>query len=64
MTLLEFVAHAIDRFASRLGSSRWLPLTVLAVLSFSLFYGFGVLLQIYSMHPVIVFVPIPAASPH
>jgi len=62
--MLDFLASAIDRIASPLEGSRWLALTLLAALSFSLFYGFQALLQIYAMHPVIVFVLVGGALPH
>jgi hypothetical protein len=62
--MLDFLASVIDRVASPRAGSRWLPLTLLAAFSFALFYAFQVLLQIYSMHPVIVFVLVGGASPH
>jgi len=60
----NFLASAIDRVASPLEGSRWLPLALLAAFSVALFYLFEVLLQIYAMHPVIVFVLGRGALPH
>jgi hypothetical protein len=62
--MLDFLGSLIDRVASPLEGSRWLPLTLLTAFSFALFYAFQVLLQIYSLHPVIVFVLVGGAPPH
>jgi hypothetical protein len=59
---LEFLAMLIDRCAAPLEGWRW-PLMLLAAFSFTLFYAFQVLLQIYAMHPVIVFVLVGGAPP-
>lgn len=64
MALVELIVYVIDRFASQVAQSRWIPLTLLASLSFLLFYAFQVLLEIYSMHPLIIFVPIAGAAAH
>jgi len=50
------VSRAIERLEAELDDSRWLPLTLLAAFSFAVYYAATVLLEIYQMHPVIVFV--------
>lgn len=60
---LELVSRAIERIEAELDASQWLPLTVLASLSFAVYFAADVMLQIYSMHPVIVFVLVGGAPP-
>ena len=62
-TWLEFLSRAIERIEQELDNSRWLPLTVLAAFSYAVYFAADVALQIYSLHPVIVFVLVGGAPP-
>ncbi|HZS66090.1 MAG TPA: hypothetical protein VFA72_03190 [Burkholderiales bacterium] len=53
----------IERIEAELDQSRWLPLSVMAAFSYGVFYAADVALQIYSMHPVIVFVLVGDGPP-
>ena len=57
------VSRAIERLEAELDDSRWLPLTLLAAFSFAVYYAATVLLEIYQMHPVIVFVLVGGGPP-
>lgn len=60
---LEGVSRVIERIEAELDQSRWLPLSVMAAFSYGVFYAADVALQIYSMHPVIVFVLVGDGPP-
>ena len=60
---LEGVSRVIERIEAELDQSRWLPLSVMAAFSYAVFYAADVALQIYSMHPVIVFVLVGDGPP-
>ena len=62
-TWLEFVSNVIERIEAEIDQSRWLPLSAMAAFSYGVFYAADVALQIYSMHPVIVFVLVGDAPP-
>ena len=62
-TWLEVVSRVVERIEAELDQSRWLPLTVLAALAYGGYFAADVALQIYSMHPVIVFVLVGGAPP-
>ena len=53
----------IETIEAELDRSRWLPLTVLAAFSYAVYFAADVALQIYSMHPVIVFVLVGGGPP-
>jgi hypothetical protein len=60
---LEVVSRVIERIEAELDASRWLPLSVVAAFSYALYFAADVALQIYSMHPVIVFVLVGGGPP-
>jgi hypothetical protein len=60
---LELLARALEKLEAEFDDSRWLPLLLLAAFSFALFFAADTLVQIYSMHPVIVFVPVGYGPP-
>lgn len=60
---LEGVSRVIERIEAEFDQSRWLPLSVMAAFSYAVFYAADVALQIYSMHPVIVFVLVGDGPP-
>jgi hypothetical protein len=60
---LELLSRAIERIEAAIDDSRWLPLTVVAAFSYALYFSADVALQIYSMHPVIVFVLVGGGPP-
>ena len=60
---LEVVSRVMERVEAELDQSRWLPLTAMAAFSYAIYFGADVALQIYSMHPVIVFVLVGGAPP-
>ena len=60
---LEVVSRMIERIEEELDASRWLPLSVVAAFSYAMYFAADVALQIYSMHPVIVFVLVGDAPP-
>jgi hypothetical protein len=60
---LELVSRVIETIEAELDRSRWLPLTVLAAFSYAVYFAADVALQIYSMHPVIVFVLVGGGPP-
>jgi hypothetical protein len=62
-TWLEVVSRVVERIEAELDQSRWLPLSIVAALSYGLYFAADVALQIYSMHPVIVFVLVGGAPP-
>ena len=62
-TWLEVVSRVMERIEAELDQSQWLPLTALAALSYGLYFAADVMLQIYSMHPVIVFVLVDGGLP-
>ena len=62
-TWLESLSRAIEKLEGALDDSRWLPLTLLAAVSFGIYFAAYVMVQIYSMHPVIVFVPVGYGPP-
>ena len=62
-TWLESVSRAIEKLEAELDDSHWLPLTLLAAFSFAVYYAATVLLEIYQMHPVIVFVLVGGGPP-
>jgi hypothetical protein len=55
-TWLEFAASLMQQIESQIEGSHVLPIVLIAALSFSVYFTADVLLQIYSMHPLIVFV--------
>jgi hypothetical protein len=62
-TWLEVVSRVMERIEAELDQSHWLPLTALAAFSYGVYFAADVMLQIYSMHPVIVFVLVGGAPP-
>ena len=60
---LEVVSRVIEHIEAALDESRWLPLTVVAAFSYALYFSADVALQIYSLHPVIVFVLVGGGPP-
>jgi hypothetical protein len=62
-TWLEVVSRAMERIEAELDQSHWLPLTALAAFSYGVYFAADVMLQIYSMHPVIVFVLVGGGPP-
>ena len=62
-TWLEVVSRVVERIEAELDQSRWLPLSIVAALSYGLYFAADVALQIYSMHPVIVFVLVGGGPP-
>jgi len=60
---LEVVSRVIERIEAELDRSRWLPLSIVAAISYAMYFAADVALQIYSMHPVIVFVLVGDAPP-
>jgi hypothetical protein len=60
---LELVSRVIETIEAELDRSRWLPLTVLAAFAYAVYFAADVALQIYSMHPVIVFVLVGGGPP-
>ena len=62
-TWLEVVSRVMERIEAELDQSRWLPLTALAAFSYGVYFAADVMLQIYSMHPVIVFVLVGGGPP-
>jgi len=62
-TWLEVVSRVMERIEIELDQSQWLPLTALAALSYAVYFAADVMLQIYSMHPVIVFVLVDGGPP-
>lgn len=60
---LEVVSRVVERIEAELDASHWLPLSVLAAISYGVYFAADVALQIYSMHPVIVFVMVGDAPP-
>jgi hypothetical protein len=55
-TWLASASAAVERLEARLDDSNWLPLLVLAALSFAIYFVADVELQIYSIRSLIVFV--------
>jgi hypothetical protein len=55
-TLLELAASLMLQIESQIEGSRLLPIVLIAALSFGVYFTADVLLQIYSIHSVIVFV--------
>ena len=60
---LELLSRALEKLEGQFADSHWLPLILLAAFSFALFFAADTLVQIYSMHPVIVFVPVGYGPP-
>lgn len=60
---LELLSRVIEKFEGQLADSRWLPVMVLAAFTCALYLGTYVMVQIYSLHPVIVFVPVGYGPP-
>jgi len=60
---LEVVSRVIERIEAELDASHWLPLSVVAAFSYAMYFAADVALQIYSMHPVIVFVLVGYGPP-
>ena len=56
MRWLELLARLMQRIESQITGSQVLPVVVLVALAFGVYFTAEVLLQIYSMHPLIVFV--------
>jgi len=62
-TWLEVVSRAMEPIEAELDQSHWLPLTAMAAFSYAIYFAADVALQIYSMHPVIVFVLVGGGPP-
>jgi hypothetical protein len=60
---LEVVSRVIERIEAELDASQWLPLSVVAAFTYAGYFAADVALQIYSMHPVIVFVLVGDGPP-
>ena len=60
---LEVVSRVMEHVEAEIDRSRWLPLTVMAAFSYAVYFAADVMLQIYSMHPVIVFVLVGGGPP-
>jgi len=60
---LEVVSRVVERIEAELDASRWLPLSVVAAISYGFYFAADVALQIYTMHPVIVFVMVGDGPP-
>lgn len=60
---LEVVSRVIEKIEAELDASHWLPLSVVAAFSYGIYFAADVALQIYSMHPVIVFVLVGYGPP-
>ena len=56
MRCLELVAGLMQRIESQLTGSPVVPVVCLVALAFGVYFTADVLLQIYSLHPLIVFV--------
>ena len=56
MSWLELVSQLMQGIESQVGVSRVLPIMLLLALSCSVYFVADVLLEIYRMHPLIVFV--------
>jgi hypothetical protein len=60
---LELAASVMERLESQIRGSRVLPVVLVAALSFSVYFTADVLLEIYRMHPLIVFVLVGYGPP-
>jgi hypothetical protein len=60
---LELAASLMDRLERQLQGSRLVPLVLIMALSFSVYFTADVLLEIYRMHPLIVFVLVGYGPP-
>ncbi len=60
---LELAASVMDRLERQIEGSRVLPVVLIVALSFSVYFTADVLLQIYRMHPLIVFVLVGYGPP-
>ncbi|HZC77036.1 MAG TPA: hypothetical protein VE258_04770 [Ktedonobacterales bacterium] len=60
---LELAASLMDRLERQLQGSRLVPVVLIMALSFSVYFTADVLLEIYRMHPLIVFVLVGYGPP-
>ena len=60
---LEMAARAMERIESQIRGSHIVPMVLLMALAFSVYFTADVLLEIYRLHPLIVFVMVGYGPP-